>query len=170
MKHKTRVSEAFISPRQNIAKNFNEFHCCSIREWRLFKHYNNYRQIVKKCFTDSITESKNWNSSSKFHKKCFLISWSIFDDYIRLRQSIYQWVLSKILWDSQYSMSTIYHISPPDWQIHWEDKQCHQINVESFQQLKPDKLSFFTADDTTSNKESYYFYNKSFIIFFISWL
>ena len=67
-------------------------------------------------------------------------------------------------------MSTIHHISPPDWWIHWEDKQCHQINVESFQQLRPDKLSFFTADDTTSNKELNCFCNKSLTVFLTSWL
>ena len=69
MRYEIRVSEAFISSKQNIIKDFNELHCYFIKEQRLFKHHNNYRQIVKKCFIDSIIKFKNQNSSSKFLKK-----------------------------------------------------------------------------------------------------
>ena len=170
IKYETKVSEASISPRQNIVRDFNGLYCCPIREQRLFKHHDSHRQVIKKCFTDSTIEFRDWNSSPKFHKECLLTSWNIFSNCVRLRQLIYQWVLGKILWDFQHSTSTIHHISPPDWQIHWEDKQCHWINVESFQQLESDKLNFSTADDTTSNKESYCFCNRNLIIFFTSQL
>ena len=67
-------------------------------------------------------------------------------------------------------MLIIYHVSPSDWWIHWKDEQCYWINVESFQQLGSDKLSFSIADDTISNKESCCLCNRSLIIFFISQL
>ena len=165
MRHEIKVSEASTDFRQNIIKDFNELHCCFIREWRLFKHHDNHKQIVKRYFTDSTTEFRGWNSNLKFHKKCLLTSWSTFSNCVRLRQSIYQWVLSKILQNFQHSTSTIHCVSPPDWWIHWENEQCHWVDVESFQQLESDKLSFSTADDTTSNKESNYFCNKNLIIF-----
>ena len=169
-RYETRVSEASTSPRQNMIRDFNELHCCPTREQRLFKHHDSHRQVVKRCFTDSIIKFRDWNSNSKFHKECFLTSWSTFSDCVRSKQSIYQWVLDKILWDFQHSTSTIHHISPPDWQIHWEDEQCHWIDVESFQQLKPNKLSFSTVNDTTSNKELDYLCNRNLIIFLTSQL
>ena len=74
MRYEIKVSEVSINSRQNMIKDFDELHCCSIREQRLFKHYGNHRQIVKKCFIDSITEFKDWNNNSKFYKKYFFIS------------------------------------------------------------------------------------------------
>ena len=59
MRHETRVSEASTNPRQNMIKDFDGLHCCPTREQRLFKHHGNHRQVVKRCFTDSTTESKN---------------------------------------------------------------------------------------------------------------
>ena len=59
IKHEIRVSEASINFKQNITKNFDELHCCFIREQRLFKHYDNHKQIVKRCFTDSTIEFKD---------------------------------------------------------------------------------------------------------------
>ena len=170
MKYEIRISEASTDSRQNIAKNFNKLHYCSIREWRLFKHHSSHRQVVKKCFTDSATKSRDWNDSLKFHKECLLTSWSTFDDCVRSRQSIYQWILGEILWDSQHSTLTIHCVSSPDWQIHWEDEQCHWIDVESFQQLGPDKLSSFTADDTISNKKLCCLCNRNLTVFLTSWL
>ena len=168
IRYKTKVSEAFINLRQNMARDFNKLHCCFIREQRLFKHHNNHRQIVKRCFTDNIIKFRDWNSNLKFYKKWYFISWNTFSNCIRLKQSIYQWVLNKILQNFQHSTLIIHHISFSDWQIHWKDEQCYQINVESFQQLKSDKLSFFTADNTINNKKSCCLCNRNLIIFFTS--
>ena len=151
-----------------MIKDFNKFYYCPIRKWRLFKHYNNYRQIVKKYFTDSATEFRDWNNSLKFHKEFFLTLWSTFGNCVKLKQSIYQWVLNEILQNFQHLISTIHYISFPDWWIYWENKQCHQMNIKSFQQLKPDKLSFFTVSDIINNKELCYLCNKSLFVFFTS--
>ena len=59
MRHETKISEASSNPRQNIARDFNGLYCCPIKEQRLFKHHNNYRQVVKRCFTDSIIKFRN---------------------------------------------------------------------------------------------------------------
>ena len=165
IKHETKVSEASISFRQSIIRDFNELHFCLIREWRLFKHYDNHEQIVKRCFTDNATEFRDWNSNSKFYKECLFTLWNIFSDYVRLKQLIYQWVLSEILWNSQHSMLTIYCVSLSDWWIHWENEQCYQINVESFQQLGPDKLNSFITDDIINNKKLCYLCNRSLSVF-----
>ena len=58
-RYKIKVSETFISLRQNMVRDFNEFHCCLIRKQRLFKHYDNHKQIVKRCFTDNTIKFKN---------------------------------------------------------------------------------------------------------------
>ena len=56
MRHEIKVSEASTNPRQNMARDFDKLHYCFIREQRLFKHYDNYRQIVKRHFTDNTIE------------------------------------------------------------------------------------------------------------------
>ena len=67
-------------------------------------------------------------------------------------------------------MLTIHCVSPSNWWIHWENEQCHWVDIKSFQQLRPDKLNFFTADDIINNKKSDYFYNRNLIIFLTSQL